>query len=195
VIGYRDGSAAAPAQQSHALASARASLARAGDGFRVWRRTRPFWGGLLVIAGASEMLWSVNAPLQVVVHTGMRGLAGYLTPIFLLLCGVLLWWSPIARTYNSLLAIGLAAYSWVTSDLGGFFIGMMISAVGGALAFAWMTDDDYKSSEASSGLNHIALNLICVVGTKFSYLRHKLEIRRSFASFSVRAAKRRGRWQ
>jgi hypothetical protein len=157
VIDYSDGSATARAKQRLAPASARTSLARAWHAFQKWRRTRPFWGGLLVIAGACEMLWSVNAPLPVVVRIGIRGLAGYLTPIFLLLCGVLLWSSSVARTYHALLAIGLASYSWITSNLGGFFIGMVVSAVGGALAFAWMTDADYESSEWSRGGPRIRL--------------------------------------
>jgi Family of unknown function (DUF6114) len=151
VIDYRAGSGRPRVQQRPPLASVGDWIERTLHAFRDWRGTRPFWGGLLVIAGASEMLWSEDAPLRVVVHAGMRGLAGYLTPVFLLLCGALLWWSSTARTYNSLLAIGLASYSWVTSNLGGFFIGMLISVVGGVLAFSWMTDADYESSESSRG--------------------------------------------
>jgi Family of unknown function (DUF6114) len=151
VIGYRAGSGRPRVLQRPLPAAARDWIERALHAFRDWRRTRPFWGGLLIIAGASEMLWSENAPLRVVVHAGTRGLAGYLTPIFLLLCGALLWWSSTARSYNSLLAIGLASYSWITSNLGGFFIGMLISVVGGALAFSWMTDADYESAESVRG--------------------------------------------
>jgi hypothetical protein len=85
------------------------------------------------------MLLAERGPLQIVVHVGAQGLAGYLVPLVLLLCGVLLWFNPAQRAFNSLLAMMLALLSWITSDLGGFFLGMLLCLVGGALAFAWTT--------------------------------------------------------
>jgi hypothetical protein len=117
-------------------------LRHARNAFRVWRRTRPFWGGLLIICGASEILLSEHGPLQVVIHIGAKGLAGYIVPVMLLLCGILLWFNPAQRAYNSLLGMALALLSWITSNLGGFFIGMLLSLVGGALAFAWTPDSE-----------------------------------------------------
>jgi hypothetical protein len=92
------------------------------------------------------MLASEQAPVPVIQQIGIRALAGYLTPTFMLLCGLLLWFCSVARTYHSLVAILLALDSWLTADLGGFVIGMLISVIGGALAFAWMTDADFGSS-------------------------------------------------
>jgi Family of unknown function (DUF6114) len=140
-----------------ARASSRRSYANAWRAFCIWRRTRPFWGGLLVIIGASEMLVSERAPFQVVTHIGVAGLAGYLIPTFILLCGVMIWSVPIARNYYSILSILLAMASWITSNLGGYFVGMLIDIVGGALAFAWTTDADYASSRWICGELRIAL--------------------------------------
>ncbi len=117
--------------------------------FRLWRRTRPFWGGLLTIVAACEILSSEQGPFQVVIHVGIQGLAGDLIPVMMLLCGVLLWFSPAQRHFYSLLTIVLALGSWVTSNLGGFFIGMMLGLVGGALAFAWTTVSDCRPLEWS----------------------------------------------
>jgi Family of unknown function (DUF6114) len=117
--------------------------------FRLWRRTRPFWGGLLAVVGAGEILSSEQGPFQVVIHVGIQGLAGYLIPVMMLLCGVLLWFSPAQRAFYSLLTIVLALGSWITSNLGGFFIGMMLGLVGGALAFAWTTISDSRPLEWS----------------------------------------------
>lgn len=116
------------------------SLMMARHSFWIWRRSRPFWGGLLVMIGASEMLLSEQDLLSVVPHIGIQGLAGYLIPAHLLLMGVLLWLNPAERTIYSLIAIFLALWSWTTSNLGGFFVGMLLGMVGGALAFAWTTD-------------------------------------------------------
>jgi Family of unknown function (DUF6114) len=105
--------------------------------FYRWRHSRPFWGGLLVLLGGAEILLSERAPLPVVIHVGIQGLAGYLVPAILLLCGLLLWFTPEQRTFYSILAVLLALGSWITSNLGGFFVGMALGLVGGSLAFAW----------------------------------------------------------
>jgi Family of unknown function (DUF6114) len=118
------------------------SLSPVRQAFRIWRRTRPFWGGLLVTGGAGEILMSEHGPISLVIHIGIQGLAGYLIPVMMLLCGVLLWFNPAQRAFYSLLSIVLALGSWITSNLGGFFIGMLLGIVGGALAVAWAADSD-----------------------------------------------------
>ena len=110
---------------------------RARLGFRRWRRTRPFWGGLLVTLAGGEILLSVKAPLSVIQHVGAMGLAAYLVPMMLILCGLLLLFSPEQRPFYSVLAVVLSLAAWLTSNLGGFILGMVLGLVGGALAFAW----------------------------------------------------------
>lgn len=117
-----------------------APSSRAGGAWRAWRqwrRTRPFWGGLLVILGGAEILVSEKAPLPIIVHIGLQGLAGYLIPAVMVLCGLLLLFHPVQQTFYSILAILLALGTWVTSNMGGFFVGMLLGVIGGALAFAW----------------------------------------------------------
>jgi Family of unknown function (DUF6114) len=105
--------------------------------WRQWRHTRPFWGGVFVIAGGTVTLLSERAPLPLMVHIGVQGAAGYLVPLVLLLCGLLLWFNPAQRTFYSILAVLLALGSWITSNLGGFFAGMLLGVLGGSLGFAW----------------------------------------------------------
>jgi Family of unknown function (DUF6114) len=105
--------------------------------WRQWRHTRPFLGGLLVTLGGALILLSEQAPLPLVIHVGLQGLAGYLVPVLLLLCGLLLLLHPVQRTFYSILAVVLALGSWITSNLGGFIAGLLLGVVGGALAFAW----------------------------------------------------------
>jgi uncharacterized protein DUF6114 len=110
---------------------------RARIAFRHWRRTRPFWGGLLITAGGVEILFTEKAPLGVVLHVGTQGLAGYLLPAMMILCGLLLWFAPAQRTFYSVLSVLLSLGTWLTSNLGGFLIGMLLGVVGGSLAFGW----------------------------------------------------------
>jgi hypothetical protein len=116
--------------------------------WRRWRHSRPFWGGFFVLLGGTVIMLSERAPLPIMVHIGLQGVAGYLVPAVLLLCGVLLWFNPAQRTFYSLLAVLLALGSWITSNLGGFFVGMLLGLVGGSLAFAWQPRDSTPAEHA-----------------------------------------------
>jgi len=102
-----------------------------------WISARPFWGGLLVVLAGAEMLIAVKAPLPVVLHVGMQGMVGYLLPLVLVACGLLLIFNPAQRLFYAIVAAVLTAASWLTSNLGGFVIGIILGLVGSALAFAW----------------------------------------------------------
>lgn len=109
----------------------------ARSAFWHWRHARPFWGGLFVFLGGAEIFLTVKAPLPVVVHVGMQGFIGYLVPIVLALLGLLTIFSPAQRLFYSMVAAVLALASWLTSNLGGFVIGLLLALVGAALTFAW----------------------------------------------------------
>ena len=112
-------------------------LGRIRLGFRGWRRTRPFWGGLLILLGGAEILFSEKAAFKVILHIGLQGLAGYLLPAVMVLCGLLVWFTPAQRTFYAILSVLLSLGTWVTSNLGGFIIGMLLGLIGGSLAFGW----------------------------------------------------------
>ena len=122
-------------------ASGPGGFRRAWRRWRQWRHTRPFWGGLLVTLGGVEILASERAPLPLIIHIGLQGLAGYLTPAILVICGLLLLFHPVQRVFYSLLAVVLSLGSWITSNLGGFFVGLLLGLIGGCLAFAWVQRD------------------------------------------------------
>ncbi|MHA5050441.1 DUF6114 domain-containing protein [Streptomyces sp. SD15] len=112
------------------------------SGFRQWRAHRPFWGGLLLALGGAEILLTEKASLKVVMHIGMQGMAGYLLPAVMLLCGLLILFNPAQRLFYSLLGILLTLGTWVTSNLGGFFIGLLLGMTGSCLAFGWLPDQE-----------------------------------------------------
>jgi uncharacterized protein DUF6114 len=102
-----------------------------------WYQTRPLVGAILVILAGLEILAVVKAPLPVVLHVGMQGVAGYLVPMVILLCGVLLLVNPQQKTFYAIVAALLTLASWLTSNLGGFILGMVLGLLGSAFAFAW----------------------------------------------------------
>lgn len=106
-------------------------------GFRRWRRTRPFWGGVFAVLGGLELVLIPLAPMSISVHQGMAGVASWLAGVLLVVAGVMMWAQPAQRSFYGILAVLLSLGSFVTSNLGGFVLGMLLGLLGGALGFAW----------------------------------------------------------
>lgn len=107
--------------------------------FRAWRRRRPFVGGLLTALGGVEMFFSGQLDVgRIHVQLGIEGLQATIIPILLVLLGVLVVTMPAHRIFYGVIALAVAVYSLVGVNLGGFFIGMLLSSVGGVLTVAWM---------------------------------------------------------
>lgn len=88
------------------------------------------------------------APLKVVVHLGVEGLAGEAVPAVLAVLGLLLIFAPEQRLFYSIVAMLLSAASWITSNLGGFILGLILCLIGCALAFAWTPLPDPEPDSA-----------------------------------------------
>ncbi|GAA4579099.1 hypothetical protein GCM10023194_03780 [Planotetraspora phitsanulokensis] len=124
-----------------------------------WRRTRPFWGGLLVLLGGVELLSIpfASQALPLVVQSGTVG-ASYLIALVLIAVGLLLWWQPSQRIFLGVVAVLVSLASFVYANLGGFVLGMMLGLVGGALAAAWTPEsgadgpDDAQGPPPATGL-------------------------------------------
>jgi uncharacterized protein DUF6114 len=107
--------------------------------FSAWRRRRPFWGAVLAILGGAEILTTETIPFRVIVHIGLIGQLGYVMPVLMMLCGILLLFAPQPRAFYASLVLLASLATWITSNLGGFFLGMLLGLAGGALALSWTT--------------------------------------------------------
>ncbi|WP_369392630.1 DUF6114 domain-containing protein [Streptomyces sp. CG1] len=114
--------------------------------FRRWRARRPFWGGLLLALAGGEILLTEKASLKVVMHIGMQGLAGYLLPTLMALLGLLILFNPAQRLFYSLTGVLVSLGTWMTSNLGGFFIGLLLGITGSCLTFGWLPDQEPRIS-------------------------------------------------
>lgn len=107
--------------------------------FSRWRRQRPFVGGVLIALGGIELFFSGQLDIgKIHVQLGIEGLQATIIPIVLVLLGVLIVLMPAHRIFYGVIALVVAVYSLVGVNLGGFFVGMILSTVGGVLAVAWM---------------------------------------------------------
>ncbi|MDH6227675.1 hypothetical protein M2169_004645 [Streptomyces sp. MJP52] len=113
--------------------------------FATWRGTRPFLGGLLLtLAGVEIMLTMkvLESSLQVILKAGALGIAGYLLPAVMTLCGLLILFNPAQRIFYSIIGLLATLGSWVTSNLGGFVVGLILGLLGSTLAFGWLPDQE-----------------------------------------------------
>src|SRR5262245_3862494 len=109
--------------------------------FRLWRQSRPFWGGLLLLVAGIELFFSANMDLGAIqFHLGPEGFLSYLLPVLLLVCGTLVWLTPNQRVFYAIVGTLTAVYALVGLNLGGFLLGTLIGMIGGGLAFAWSPD-------------------------------------------------------
>jgi len=135
-----------PAEEPAPDASAPDAPARvisAWRAFRDWRRSRPFWGGLLLLLAGVELLaiplLSVLAhgSVKVVIYIGIGGVFGVLIGGLLVACGLLIWFHPVQRVFYAIAGVLLAVASFVATNLGGFFFGMLLGVTGASLSFGW----------------------------------------------------------
>ena len=116
--------------------------------FRGWRRTRPFWGGFLLLLAGIELLLIplsgilIHGAVKLVVYIGIGGVFGVLLGVLLIACGLLLWLNPVHRTFYAIAGVLLAVLSFIASNFGGFFIGMLLGIIGGSMGFGWTPSAD-----------------------------------------------------
>ena len=118
--------------------------------FRDWRRQRPFVGSLLLLLAGVEMFFSTQLDIgNMHIQLGVEGFQATIIPIGFVLLAVLIAAMPQHRVFYGVIALALSIYSIVGVNLGGFLIGMLLSAVGGILAVSWAPPAQPDSGAAS----------------------------------------------
>lgn len=110
---------------------------RARLGFRQWRRTRPFWAGVWCILGGAIMMYGPLTAIKLLLVSGTVVWAGILIGALVVTMGLFMWFSPQFRQVLGVLAVLFSVVSLITSNLGGFIIGLLFGVIGGSMAFAW----------------------------------------------------------
>lgn len=107
------------------------------SGLRAWRRTRPFWGGLWCILGGVIIAYGPTTAIKIILISGTIVWLGIMVGLLVVLMGLFLWFAPHLRQLVGVMAVAFSMVSLITSDYGGFFIGLLLGTIGGALGFAW----------------------------------------------------------
>lgn len=74
---------------------------------------------------------------------------GTIVGLLVIVMGLFLWFAPQQRHLVGILAVLFSVVSLLTSNYGGFFIGLIMGTVGGALGFAWAPVKLKASTEAA----------------------------------------------
>jgi drug/metabolite transporter (DMT)-like permease len=119
--------------------------------FRTWRRSRPFWGGLLCILGGLEIGLIPLTAYRIILVSHSVALAAVVGAVIAIL-GLMLWMTPSHNKLYGLVALLLALVSFVTSNIGGFALGGLLAIFGGALGFAWDVLPEAKTAPTETPL-------------------------------------------
>jgi hypothetical protein len=124
--------------------------------WRAWRRSRPFWGGLLMVLSGLELFALplsgvlLHGAIKLVIYIGIGGVFGVLIGALLIVAGLVTWFNPEHKTFYSIAGVVLGLASFPASNLGGLFIGMLLAIFGGAVAFAWTPVEPALAAEPRS---------------------------------------------
>jgi hypothetical protein len=134
-------SAAAPAdavEGAEPAATRRSLPHRIRLGFRRFRRSRPFWGSVILLSGA----YFIGDPIVgggfgFVVDLGAKALTPLLIAFGMGAAALVALFLPAQRHFPAIVAAGLSVASLPLANLGGWIIGMAAGIVGSSLIFGW----------------------------------------------------------
>ncbi|MBG0851284.1 hypothetical protein I2W78_05290 [Streptomyces spinoverrucosus] len=109
-----------------------------GSRWRHWRGHRPFLAGLLLGLGGLELIGVSWAGLGFLRFTGTAGAYSWALGALLVVAGATTWLNPALRHFAGVLAAVLSLISLIAANLGGLLVGFLLTAVGSALALAWV---------------------------------------------------------
>ncbi|MFB7517316.1 DUF6114 domain-containing protein [Streptomyces sp. NPDC056144] len=115
-------------------------MRRARLAFRGWRRTRPFWAAVWTAIGGFVIFFLPMAPLGKILQVGVGGIAGMAGGVVLMAMALLILLLPTQRHTAGVIAVIAGVASFPLSNLGGLFVGMVLSVLGGSMAFAWLPE-------------------------------------------------------
>ncbi|OKI19437.1 DUF6114 domain-containing protein [Streptomyces sp. CB03911] len=109
--------------------------------FRSWRRTRPFWAGLLAMIAGVPIMYLPYAHLSLggmtVAMSTTAGAGSLIIGILLMVLGLTAWFQPAVRVFAGVATTLLTLVSIPVSNLAGFGLALIPGLVGGGLMVSW----------------------------------------------------------
>ncbi|MFJ8472857.1 DUF6114 domain-containing protein [Kitasatospora sp. NPDC094011] len=109
--------------------------------FREFRRTRPFWGGLLAMIAGVPILYFPYAHLSfgglTIAMSTTAGAGSLIIGVLMIILGLTAWFQPAVRFFAGIATILLTLVSIPVSNLGGFGLALLPGLIGGGLMVSW----------------------------------------------------------
>ncbi|WP_316526230.1 DUF6114 domain-containing protein [Kitasatospora brasiliensis] len=110
-------------------------------GFRTFRRTRPFWGGLLAMIAGVPILYFPYAHLTfgglTIAMSTTAGAGSLLIGMLMIALGLAGWFQQAVRVFAGIATILLTLVSLPMSNLAGFGLALLPGLIGGGLLVSW----------------------------------------------------------
>lgn len=120
-------------------------------GFRRFRRTRPFWGAVILLFGAYCIANPiVGGGFAFVVDIGAKALTPLLLAFGMAAAALVAVVLPGQRHFPAIVAMALSVASLPLANLGGWIIGMAAGIVGSGLIFGWTPYSDKQLAKLAA---------------------------------------------
>jgi hypothetical protein len=106
-----------------------------------WSGQRPWLGGAVTTLSGLAIAVLPNKGFTLVVLPGVAGLSGFVLGGLIIACGMFMLFSPQLHGFLGIAAVLLSLVSFVTTNIGGYVIGLLLGIIGGSLGFAWKPPD------------------------------------------------------
>ncbi|MFF2076946.1 DUF6114 domain-containing protein [Kitasatospora sp. NPDC058162] len=109
--------------------------------FREFRRSRPFWGGLLAMIAGVPILYFPYAHLTfgglTIAMSTTAGAGSLIIGVLMIILGLTAWFQPAVRVFAGIATILLTLVSIPVSNLAGFGLALLPGLIGGGLMVSW----------------------------------------------------------
>ncbi|MEV7771413.1 DUF6114 domain-containing protein [Kitasatospora sp. NPDC086791] len=123
--------------------------------FRDFRRTRPFWGGLLAMIAGVPILYFPYAHLSfgglTIAMSTTAGAGSLIIGVLMIILGLTAWFQPAVRVFGGIATILLTLVSIPVSNLGGFGLALLPGLIGGGLMVSWAALPEPKAGSTAKG--------------------------------------------
>ncbi|MFJ6618561.1 DUF6114 domain-containing protein [Kitasatospora sp. NPDC091335] len=127
--------------------------------FREFRRTRPFWGGLLAMIAGVPILYFPYAHLSfgglTIAMSTTAGAGSMIIGVLMIILGLTAWFQPAVRVFAGIATILLTLVSIPVSNLAGFGLALLPGLIGGGLMVSWAPVPETEPA-AKAGRRHRA---------------------------------------
>lgn len=123
--------------------------------FRTFRRTRPYYGGLLAMIAGVPIMYFPYAKLSLggmtVAMATTAGAGSLIIGVLLIVLGLTAWFQPAVRFFAGVATTLLTLVSIPVSNLGGFGLAILPGLIGGGLMMAWAPLPEPEAVAADAG--------------------------------------------